>query len=296
MIKSMTGFGAAAGELRGFRARFEIKTLNNRYREFLIRAPHFLNFLEEPLKKLVQASVARGRVETWIVVDQLSSQASANVVVNRASARRIYEALQAVREENQIAAEITMSDLLVLEKYFLGSEGSLLESADPDLLWSDLKGLAETAIAQLVGMRASEGASLKADLEERLAKLEGHLKEVKALAVNVPAAVTKRFQARIEELAESLLDPNRVAQEAAILAEKLDVTEEITRFGTHLKSFRALLESAEPVGRRLEFLLQELLREANTMGSKSQSLPITDLVLTFKSELEKIREQVLNIE
>ena len=117
------------------------------------------------------------------------------------------------------------------------------------------------------------------------------------MAANAPQAATKRYQARLEELAETLLDPARLAQEAAILADKMDISEEMTRFGSHIQSFRSLLDQAsEPVGRRLEFLLQEMVREANTMGSKSQSKPIADAVLNFKSELEKIREQVLNIE
>jgi uncharacterized protein (TIGR00255 family) len=145
-------------------------------------------------------------------------------------------------------------------------------------------------------MRENEGAALKKDLSGRLDALEEGLKEIRLLAQNVPAIATKRYQARIEELAETVIDPGRLAQEAAILGEKMDITEEITRFGSHLKSFRALLGESAPVGRRMEFLLQELLREANTMGSKSQALAITEVVLSFKSELEKIREQVLNIE
>jgi uncharacterized protein (TIGR00255 family) len=145
-------------------------------------------------------------------------------------------------------------------------------------------------------MRETEGANLAEDIKIRIENLQNSLGSLKTIAANVPSIVTKRYQARLEELAETLIDPDRLAQEAAILAEKLDITEEITRFSAHLKSLKELLDSKEPAGRRMEFLLQELVREANTMGSKSQSLSITEIVLSFKSELEKIREQVLNIE
>ncbi|MDR2338973.1 MAG: YicC family protein [Deltaproteobacteria bacterium] len=297
MIKSMTGFGAAAGEIMGQRARLEIKTLNNRYREFVVRMPHFLGSMEESLKKLINAGVSRGRVELWLQVDLQAGQDGMDLAPNLPAARKLRDALENVRSDLGLPGPITMGHLLRLERVFLSPDGpNPLEDKDPDKLWEDLKALAEKAVAQLISMRVSEGALLQADIERRLDDLEITHKELKAIAQNQPMAITKRYQARLEELAETVLDPARLAQEAAILAEKLDITEEITRFASHVKNFRQILCQEGPVGRRLEFLLQELLREANTMGSKSQSLPITELVLSFKSELEKIREQVLNVE
>ncbi|MDR1042233.1 MAG: YicC family protein [Deltaproteobacteria bacterium] len=293
MIKSMTGFGAAVGEILGCRARFEIKTLNNRYREYLFRTPHFMGALEEPLKKLIGAQVHRGRIEVWLHLDPAKGQ---SVQVNLEAARDLLSDLRRLSSELGIPDEVGLGHLLRLDRLFVSQEASSLDGCDPSAVWEDLRLLASEALDQLVKMRMTEGESLHKDIWGRLGALTADLNELRTAAATLPLAVTKRYQARLEELAETIIDPNRLAQEAAILGEKMDITEEITRFGTHIQSFRTLMGSGEPVGRRIEFLLQELVREANTMGSKSQSLPITDTVLRFKSELEKIREQVLNIE
>jgi uncharacterized protein (TIGR00255 family) len=296
MIKSMTGFGAAVGDIMGYRARLEVKTLNNRYREYFFRTPHFMGSMEEPLKKLIGAKISRGRVEILLHVDPWKNQGVPEISVNIPAARALFSELWRLKEELDLPGEITLDHLLAEERLFLTQEEASLDSAEPELLWQSIKILAISALDQLVTMRANEGKSLVDDIRVRLNTLDTDLNTLKSLAANVPTIVTKRYQARLEELADTLVDPARLAQEAAILGEKLDITEEITRFSSHIQSFRKLLESKDPVGRRMEFLLQELVREANTMGSKSQSLPITDLVLSFKSELEKIREQVLNIE
>ncbi|MDR1081215.1 MAG: YicC family protein [Deltaproteobacteria bacterium] len=293
MIKSMTGFGAAGGEILGCRARFEIRTLNNRYREYLFRTPHFMGALEEPLKKLIGRHVHRGRIEVWIQLDPAGGRAPQ---VNVKAAGILLDDLRDMAAEIGLPGTVELSHLLLMERLFVSQETSSLDGCDPAAAWDDLRLLASEALDQLVKMRSGEGESLHKDIWGRLGTLSADLGELRTAAANIPAAVTRRYQARLEELADTMIDPARLAQEAAILAEKMDITEEITRFGTHIQSFRALMGSGEPVGRRIEFLLQELVREANTMGSKSQSLPITDTVLRFKSELEKIREQVLNIE
>jgi uncharacterized protein (TIGR00255 family) len=296
-INSMTGFGSAFGDILGFRSRLEIKTLNNRYREFVMRVPHFLGAAEEPLKKLIMKTVSRGRVELWLQVDLSRAGAPPEPSVNMAAAGRLWAQLRELAEGLGLPGEVTLADLLALERHIVSDEAPRgLEDAEPGAVWGDLRPLAERALGQLAVMRAQEGAELQGDIEGRLDSMQATLKELKNTAASQPQIMTKRYQARLEELAESMLDPVRLAQEAAVLAERLDITEEITRFHSHIKNFRSLLALQEPVGRRLEFLLQELLREANTMGSKSQSLPITELVLSFKSELEKIREQVLNVE
>jgi uncharacterized protein (TIGR00255 family) len=297
MTNSMTGFGCATGEISGVRARLEIKTLNNRYREFVLRTPHFLGSHEEPLKKLINQRISRGRVELWLQLDLSGAQDAPELSLNLGRARHIKGLLEDLSEGLGLEGGVTLTHMLRLDQHYLSSEGpNALEGADPERIWSDLKNLAGQALSQLVGMRENAGAILKADISRRLDSMLQTHRDLKAIAANQPAVVTKRYQARLEELAETIMDPVRIAQEAAILAEKLDITEEITRFASHLKNFQAILDEPGPVGRRLEFLLQELLREANTMGSKSQSLPITELVLSFKSELEKIREQVLNVE
>jgi uncharacterized protein (TIGR00255 family) len=295
MIRSMTGFGAAIAEIMGYRVRLEIKTLNNRHREFIFRFPHFFGRMEDPIKRILSQKISRGRIEVAMQMESARGQ-GLETQVNLGAARRLHEELTALSQELKLGERVTLSHLLLIDKIFIAPEATPLDLMDPERLTEDLSALAETALEQLLHMRETEGATLSEDIKGRLENLKVSLGSLKTIAASVPSAVTKRYQARLEELAETLIDPDRIAQEAAILAEKLDITEEITRFSSHVKNLSALLDSKEPAGRRMEFLLQELVREANTMGSKSQSLPITEIVLSFKSELEKIREQVLNIE
>jgi uncharacterized protein (TIGR00255 family) len=290
----MTGFGAAAGEHRGCQCRLEIKTLNNRFKEFVVRSPHHLVQLEEPVKKIVGAKIHRGRVELWIIVEP--STGASGLTLDLEAAREIHAHLKTLSEELGLDGPVTLEHLL---RFNVLASGRPADPAagDADALRDRVLELAAEALEQLLAMREAEGRILVEDLRERLNTLEENLAKLKVLAADAPQAATRRYQARLEELAGSLLDPDRLAQEAAISAEKMDITEEITRFGSHIRNFRALLdEMAEPIGRRLEFLLQEMVREANTMGSKSQAPAIGDLVLEFKSELEKIREQALNLE
>ena len=292
MIKSMTGFGTASGECQGYQCRLELKTLNNRFKEFVVRSPHQFFQVEEPIKKLVGAQIHRGRVELWIVVDD-SAGPAAGLTLNLEAAREVKAHLQTLVDELGLQGGVTLEQVL---KYNVLTVGKASDPGQAEAMVAQISVLASRALEQLLAMREAEGKVLANDLRERLKTLADWLEELKVLAANAPLAATKRYQVRLEELAETLLDPARLAQEAAICAEKMDITEEMIRFGSHIQSFQSLLDqSEEPVGRRLEFLLQEMVREANTMGSKGQSKHIADVVLNFKSELEKIREQVLNI-
>jgi uncharacterized protein (TIGR00255 family) len=272
----------------------EMKTLNNRFKEFVVRSPHQLFEVEEPVKKLVAEKISRGRIELWIIAEPLSG--SLGLTLNLEAAREVKDRLQALIDELELQDEVRLDHILRFD-VLTAAKAPEPAAEQSEALREGILSLAQKALEQLMAMREAEGRVLAEDLLERLKTLDKWLAELKLLAVDAPIAATKRYQARLEELAETLLDPARLAQEAAISAEKMDITEEMTRLGSHVQSFRALLGgSNEPVGRRLEFLLQEMVREVNTMGSKSQSQPIGDLVLGFKSELEKIREQALNIE
>ncbi|MDR2441993.1 MAG: YicC family protein [Deltaproteobacteria bacterium] len=295
MIKSMTGFGAAAGEVQGYNCRLEIKTLNNRFKEFVVRSPHVLFQLEEPIKKLISNFVHRGRVELWVQME--AGQAASGLVVNLQAAREVHSLLTKLNHELELEDKVTLDQVLKFNVITASKGSGEFDAEESNLIRDGMLELARRALEQLMAMREVEGRVLAEDLLGRLTTLCQWLEDLKKLAVNAPLAAAKRYQARLEELAETLIDPARLAQEAAISAEKMDITEEMTRFGSHIQSFHNILvQGAEPVGRRLEFLLQEMVREANTMGAKSQSKSISDMVLNFKSELEKIREQVLNIE
>ncbi|MDR2367824.1 MAG: YicC family protein [Deltaproteobacteria bacterium] len=295
MIRSMTGFGSSSGEICGYNCRLEIKTLNNRFKEFVVRSPHLLCQLEESLKKQINSRIHRGRVELWITLEEGPRLAS-RLVLNLEAAREAHRHLTALKDELGLGDPITLEHILKFNVLAIDRNAEVA-AADNELLHAGLLALNEKAVDQLIKMRESEGRQLGADLMVRLDSMARWLEELKKLAETIPLAATKRYQARLEELADTVLDPNRLYQEAVIMAEKMDITEELTRFGSHILGLRGLLENSdEPVGRRLEFLLQEMGREVNTIGSKSQSKNIIDLVVNIKAELEKIREQSMNIE
>jgi uncharacterized protein (TIGR00255 family) len=291
----MTGFGSSTGEICGYNCRIEIKPLNTRFKEFVVRSPHLLCQLEETIKKRINSRVHRGRVEIWITIEE-SHTLSSQISLNLEGAKEIFSHLQRLKDELGIDDPITLDHLL---RYNVLTIEKSIDSAqiDNSPLLEGLLILNDKAVDQLVKMRENEGAQLCQDLVARLDVMAQCLEELKKLAESVPLAATKRYQARLEELADTVLDTNRLYQEAVIMAEKMDITEELTRFGSHIQGLKELLEtSIEPVGRRLEFLVQEMGREINTMGSKSQAKSIIDLVVSVKAELEKIREQSMNIE
>jgi uncharacterized protein (TIGR00255 family) len=295
MIRSMTGFGSSAGEICGLNCRLEIKTLNNRFKEFVFRSPHLLCQLEESLKKRINNRVHRGRVEVWLTVEE-GVKSLSRLSLSLETAREAHRHLLAIKDELGLDDPITLGHLLHFAVIVPDKAAGHLP-LDNDLLLEGLLALSDKALDQLVAMRESEGEQLRLDLLARLEAMSESLDDIKKLSVSLPLAATKRYQARLEELAETILDPNRLSQEAAILAEKVDITEELIRFGSHIQGLRNLLQNSdEPVGRRIEFLLQEMGREINTIGSKSQAKTVIDLVLSLKSELEKIREQSMNIE
>jgi uncharacterized protein (TIGR00255 family) len=291
----MTGFGSSSGEICGYNCRLEIKTLNNRFKEFVVRSPHLMCQLEESLKKQINSRIHRGRVELWITIEE-GPKTLSRLALNLEAAREVHSHLITLKNELGLEEPITLDHIL---RYNVLTVDKNPENAakDNERLLEGLLALNEKAVDQLITMRESEGRQLCEDLLGRLESMSQWLEELKKLAESIPTAATKRYQARLEELADTVLDPNRLYQEAVIMAEKMDITEELTRFGSHILGLRSLLEYAdEPVGRRLEFLLQEMGREVNTMGSKSQAKSIIDLVVNIKAELEKIREQSMNIE
>ncbi|MDR1678097.1 MAG: YicC family protein [Deltaproteobacteria bacterium] len=295
MIKSMTGFGSAFGEISGYNCRLDIKTLNNRFKEYIFRLPHLLFQLEESLKKQINSRLNRGRIELWITLDEVN-KSQGHLSVNLETAKEVFRHLTTLKTELGLDEPVTLEHVLKFNVLSVEKSTEII-TTDNQELFDGILALNEQALDQLITMRENEGNLMCQDLLARHDVLLQWLSELKKLAENIPMAATKRYLVRLEELADTLIDPNRLCQEAAIMAERLDISEELTRFGSHLTGLKDLLEkSREPVGRRLEFLLQEIGREINTIGSKSQAKGIIDLVLNIKAELEKIREQCMNIE
>ncbi len=290
--RSMTGFGRgeAAGEGRTWVA--EVRTVNHRFLDQRVILPRLFAALEEPAKKMVAAALDRGRVDVTFSLLGVSA-AVPQLVVNESVARQYHRCLQQLISDYGLAAPVSLSDMLTFRDVVTLEE----QRPDMDTEWLLISQALAAALIDCDIMREKEGQSLQADLLNRLDKFAGIVEQIENQIPEVQAQRQSELRLRVGRLLDGLdLDPMRLAQETAIMADKSDVTEEITRLGSHIAQFRAFLVSDEPVGRRLDFLLQEFLREVNTLSSKIASANIAHLGVEMKNEIEKLREQVQNIE
>ena len=288
----MTGFGrgeASAGERTW---TVEIKTVNHRFLDQRIILPRSVNGLEERVKKMIADRFDRGRVEVTIVV-RGDITADIQLQVNMDLARRYHRCLLEVKTSLDLAGDITIADMLGLHELISRQE----EELDLEREWTGLAPALAQALDGCDRMREQEGLSLKQDLLRRLQVFAGLVKTIEKSVPEIMQARRRELKTRIEKLLNEIdLDPARLAQEAAFMADKADVTEEIVRLRSHIDQFAMFLGSDEPVGRRLDFLLQEFLREVNTLASKISNGAIAHLGVEMKNEIEKLREQVQNIE
>ena len=291
MIRSMTGFGAGRGVAGGEELDVEVKSVNHKYCEVKVRLPRELAALELEVTRAVKDRLARGGVEA--VARRAAGGAGLAPRVDLGLAEAYARAFAELRDRLGLAGGATLSDVANAEGVIRLDERQVdLASAREALL----AGLAR-ALDALVAMRAREGEALARDLEARLATVEELVARVVAIAPRVVEHHRQRLAERIEELTGGVpLDPARLAQEVALFADRADVAEEITRLRSHVAQVRALLAGGEPAGRKLDFLVQEMHREANTIGSKSQSVDAAGLVVALKAEVERMREQVQNVE
>ncbi len=293
MIKSMTAYGESSETDNGITATAEIRSYNSRHLDLALYLPKNCSRFEDDLKKLAGRTVARGRVELRLTVEDESDDA-VSFKVDETRAKAYYRALTHLQKTIGLNSEITLEQLLGGRDMILPGEGKdNLESIRPVIV----KAVA-AAFEELDAMRLKEGKNLAEDLEKRISFLEEKMVGVKTLSKDIPVVYKERLMERIARLTGSMdgIDPVRLSQEAALLADKSDITEEIVRAHSHIKQFRGILESGEPGGRKLNFLIQEFNREFNTMGSKAGRAELSHTVVDLKSELEKIREQVQNIE
>lgn len=292
MINSMTGYGRAQILLDGKDILVEIKSVNHRFFEFSLRAPRSMGYLEEPLKKLTASRVARGKVEMSVTVVS-AQEPPVSVKVNRQLAGQYVEALRGLARELGLGEDLCASHLLRIGDLFT------LEKVpeDEETIARDVETVAREALESFCSMRGYEGRRLAGDLEEKLRILEQQVEQVERLSPATVEAYRARLTAKLKEVLEDRgLDEQRIITEAAIFADRIAVDEETVRLYSHAAQFGSLLGSSEAAGRKLDFLVQEMNREINTIGSKAQDLEITNLVVEMKSLLEKIREQVQNVE
>jgi len=297
MIKSMTGFASATREADTATITVTIRAVNHRHLDLQLRVPQTLAEGEGRIRASVQRRIGRGRVELAVNV-QYRHTASVEVEFNEALAVALSAALETARSRGIIQGPLTPGDLLRLPQALAIRERPVERDAMiVAQLVEILEAAVEEAISQLDTMRVTEGEHLNADLELRRALLGGMLEEIADAAQQGRLDLQARLTARVQELAiDSPADPNLIAQEIVRTASRSDISEEMARFRAHLAHWRALAESPEPCGRKLDFLLQEMNREVNTIGSKADGLRVSTLVISAKAELEKMREQVQNVE
>ncbi|MCX8131008.1 MAG: YicC family protein [Clostridia bacterium] len=292
MIKSMTGFGRGEYQEEGKEFLVEIKTVNHRYSDIFVKMPRQISFLEDKVREIVGKSISRGKVDVYISYEDYSDD-SKNVLFDEPLAKTYIKALETLREKYNLKDDITVSlvarfpDVLRVEK----------NEEDGEKIWLLLKKALEKAVESLLVMRQNEGKELKNNLLERANYIEEILKKITERSPNVVKEYRIKLENRLKELLEQqTVDESRMATEVAIFADRCSIDEEIVRLGSHISQLREALNMEQPVGRKLDFLIQEMNREINTIGSKANDLVITKHVVEIKSELEKVREQIQNIE
>jgi uncharacterized protein (TIGR00255 family) len=292
VVNSMTGFGRAELTSRVGTVTVEISGVNNRFLDISVRMPRQFSALEPRIRELVTAKLNRGNVVINIGLDE-GAGALGRHRINEAAARSYLKHIKALQKELKLPGEVTMRDLLLLPDI----AGPEQERVDMETVWEAFRKVIARALADMAQMRRSEGQAMLEDMRGRLAELTATVREILKQTANSVSVYRDKLAARINELLEpSQRGTLRLEEEIAVFAERTDITEECTRFLSHIDQYSAALKAKEPVGKRLNFILQEMNREANTIGSKCADFSITTLVIKLKEEVERLRELVQNVE
>ena len=292
MIKSMTGFGRGREVLNGRDITVEIRSVNHRYYEFSARIPRSLSFAEDKLRALLAGKIGRGKVEVSVYITNTTAN-DEQITVNRQVLGDYVAALRSVQEEYSLNDDLALSHVLRMPDALT----VVKTQTDEEDLWADVSAVAQQALERFITMREAEGVKMRDDFLARLKTIEEWVGVIEERSPKLVEEYRTRLFERMKEVLEGKqVDEGRILLEAAIYSEKTAVDEETVRLRSHIAQFRTMLESGEPIGRKLDFLVQEMNRETNTIGSKVQDLEVTHIVVDQKSEIEKIREQVQNIE
>ncbi|MCL2627239.1 MAG: YicC family protein [Oscillospiraceae bacterium] len=292
MIKSMTGFGSAKGNSGKLEITVEVKSVNNRHLDCSIKIPRVFASIEETLKAIVSAGISRGKVDISVFIDS-SNADDIDIKVNHSLAKAYIKALREVAWNNELSDEISVTDLTRYPDILQASR----REVDTDLLCKDISGILKTALTNFDEMRTLEGERLGADISARLTEIEKLTSMAEQVLPETVALYRSKLEGKIKDiLGTSGIDEARILTEAAIFADKISTEEETVRLRSHIAQLRDLLEQKEPVGRKIDFLVQEFNREANTIGSKGNNSQMSRIIVDLKAEIEKIREQAQNIE
>ena len=291
MIKSMTGYGKSnmSKNLREYQV--EIKSVNHRYLDVSIKMPRSLSYLEEEIKKVVSSKVTRGKIDVCITFNNNSLEGR-DIKINTEIARMYIKELRNLAESEGIVADIPVTEISKLPDVL-----TIQNNQDDETIKNELLEVSSKAIDNLVDMRKVEGEKIAQDLLVRIQDIEKKVKKISSLSTGLIEEYVVKLNTRIKDLLQDQeIDEARLAQEVVIYADKCSIEEEVTRLNSHIYQFRELLNSNEAMGKKLDFMIQEMNRETNTIGSKANNLEITNEVINMKTQLENIREQVQNIE
>ncbi len=292
MIKSMTGFGAGDAETAEFKVHIEVKAVNQRFLETNYHMPYSMNMFENQLTKKIKEYASRGKLDINIRFQDLRDKA-VTVKVDKGLVAAYGQALQEISSQLELSAPVTAAQIASYPDVLkLNEENADLEAAQPVLMQA-----MEQALESFVAMREAEGQNIQRDLLARIGTLENFVGELEKLAPEIVAAYRQRLENLLREyLAKEDIEESRIIQEVALFTDKVNYTEETVRLRSHFDQFRQIITAGEPVGRKLDFLIQEMNREINTVASKANSAGAAQFVVDVKSEIEKIREQIQNIE
>ncbi len=292
MARSMTGYGRSQEAFDELSITVELKSVNHRYLEISSKVPRECMFLEEKLKSYIQSRISRGKVDVFITVNT-SALGETVIEINNSFAEPYIAALKTLVSQYNITDDITASSVARNPDVFKISKSLI----DEDEVWKKVRTVTETAVNAFIDMRAAEGMRLKADITSRIDVIKTHLEFIEEKSPQTISEYREKLEERMRDLLGDInIDEQRLITETGIIADKLAVCEETVRLRSHMEQLCSLLELDEPVGRKLDFIVQEMNRETNTIGSKAQNLDIAKAVVEIKSEIEKIREQVQNIE
>lgn len=293
IIKSMTGYGRGESLQELYLIKVEIKAVNHRYNDISVRMPRHINYLEESVKKQIKEKISRGKIDVYINIEYINESAI-EVKVDIPLAKSYKMALEKLIQELNIEDSVKLNNVLNIAEIIKTERKEI----DEDLIWNSVKESVTSALDNMIIMREQEGEELKEDIISKLNNIEESLSHIVERSPFVVTEYKEKLKDRIKDLLDNniSLDEDRINSEVAFFADKSSIDEEIVRLKSHIKQFNTILEENEPIGRKLDFLIQELNREINTIGSKANDVVISKFVVELKSELEKVREQVQNIE
>lgn len=290
-MKSMTGFGRASLESNGKNYIIEIKTVNNKYSDITVKSPKRLSFMEDKIRKQIANRITRGKVEVSVSFFDFSNK-SKNVVLNKEIAKEYIKQLREIADENNLSENISVVEIAKLPDIL-----NSIDSDNDEEIASEALQCLNMALDSLIEMRKAEGENIKQDLLVRIERVQNLVDKIAENSKGIVEEYVSKLEKRVKEILKTdVVDENRIAQEAVIYADKTSIEEELTRLNSHIVQFKELVNNDGPVGKKIDFMIQEMNRETNTIGSKAGSGEITKAVIDLKVELEDIREQIQNIE